>query len=325
MSLLHGDMRQVLSGRAISTLTENRRTGMKEPFDEKLDFLRHRGAQEITNSRQTLLDHLCGVRALLLRWDAKAGVADAGLFHSVYGTEVFCIPSIPESDRSIVRELMGEKAERLAWLYCCLRRNDFEPAAARGTPDHIVHHATGELVAIAPDEASALMNLLAADVLEQLPRHPLRNRTRAESAFHMRRHLLPDASAALLKLRNAALASRIFAVIVALGSALLLWFGIPAGFSSGLGPLAESRAAFACWLFLSSAVIAAAQPHRARQWFRLFGFAPPGLLVLGMLFFGRADLWPVTIGSALFAGLVSSALEVYVGKKFAFLLARNGR
>ncbi len=298
---------------------------MKEPFYEKLDFLRRRGADQVSHSEHTLLDHLVGVRALLLRWGANADVADAGLFHSVYGTEVFHRPPIPESDRSIVRQLIGEKAERLAWLYCCLHRNEFESAAAHRTPDHIVHHATGKPVTIVPDEALALMNLLSADVLEQLARRPLRNRKRAESVFRMRRHLLPDASTALLKLRNAALAWRIFAVIVALGSALPLWFGISAGLSAGLGPLAESQTAFACWLFLSTAVVATAQPHRARQWFRLFGFAPPGLLALGMLFFGRADLWPVTIGSALFACLVSSALGVYVGKTIALLLARNVR
>ncbi|MGH8773048.1 MAG: hypothetical protein ACREV2_18015, partial [Burkholderiales bacterium] len=140
-----------------------------------------------------------------------------------------------------------------------------------------------------------------------------------------RRHLLPGASTALLKLRNAALAWRIFAAIVALGSALLLWFGIPAGFSSGLGPLAENQAAFACWLFLSSVVFAAAQPHRARQWFWLFSLAPSGLLLLGMLLFGRADLWPVTIGSALVVGVPAAALGVYVGRKVALVRARNVR
>ncbi|MGH8719375.1 MAG: DUF6817 domain-containing protein, partial [Burkholderiales bacterium] len=140
-----------------------------------------------------MLDHLLGVQALLLRWGANIDVADAGLFHSVYGTEVFHRPPIPESDRSIVRGLIGQKAERLVWLYCCMRRNDFESAAADRTPDHIVRHATGEPVAIVPDEASALMNLLAADVLEQLARRPLRNRRRVEAVFKLRRHLMPGA------------------------------------------------------------------------------------------------------------------------------------
>lgn len=321
MSSLHGDMRPVLSRRAISTLTENRRTGMKEPFDEKLDFLRRRGAHEIAHSEHTLLDHLCGVRALLLHWGADADIADAGLFHSVYGTEVFRRPPIPESDRSIVRQLIGEKAERLVWLYCCLRRNDFEIAAARGTPNHIVNHATGERVTIVPHEALTLTNLLAADVLEQLARCPLRNRRRAESVFKLRRHLLRGAYSELRKVRNTAFAWRVFAVIAALGSTLLPWFGIPPDL--GFGPLEKTQVAFACGIFLSSAVVATAQPHRARQWFWLFGFAPSGLLLLGILFLGRGDFWPLAIASAL--GLVSAGLGVYVGRNIALLLARNAR
>ncbi|MCI0348793.1 MAG: hypothetical protein L0Z53_05150, partial [Acidobacteriales bacterium] len=129
-----------------------------------------------------------------------------------------------QSDRVIVRELIGEKAERLAWLFCCMQRQRFVLEASHGAPDHIFNHATGEPVPITPDEVSALANLVVANRLELLPRAPFRRRGKlAESFLHLRRHILPRAFSALAAYRNTELVWRgRLAVVLAMGTVVLL-------------------------------------------------------------------------------------------------------
>lgn len=67
-------------------------------------------------------DHLKGVQSVLRNWDAPEYLADAGLFHSIYGTEGFQGFALPLSERNSVRSLIGEKAEKLAWTFCMLDR-----------------------------------------------------------------------------------------------------------------------------------------------------------------------------------------------------------
>lgn len=299
------------------------KTGLNDRFDERLEFLRRHGADAIGHSERSLLAHLLGIRALLMSWGAGAHLLDAGLFHSVYGTESFRRPAIPDSDRSRVRDLIGDKAERLVWLYCRVQRGHFEREAGRGTPDHIVDHACGKPIAIAPSEVAAIANLLAADALEQLPRHPLRNRKRAENYSRMRRHLLPGAVSALAKVRNAALAWRLIAIALATGSVLVPWFGI-SGDSRLVGwPLTAREAAIGCGLFVFCAIVVFAQPHRTRLWFALFGFAPLGLLLSGMLLSGWESFAPTPILSALLLGLGAAASGTAVGRKGASFRARH--
>ena len=51
-------------------------------------------------------------------------VCFAGLFHSIYGTKYFRHETT--SDRNSIRKLIGERAERLAWKFCELDRNNFD-------------------------------------------------------------------------------------------------------------------------------------------------------------------------------------------------------
>ena len=172
-------------------------------------------------------------------------------------------------------------------------------------------------MAIAPHETAALLNILAADILQQLGRRPVRNRARAESFFKLRHHVMPGAHSALRKVRDTALAWLAFAIILALCSALIPWLGIAAG--EGSGQFLARAIAFGSWIFLSSAIVAIAQPHRARRWFWLFGIGASSLAVLNILVFQRGHLWLLAIA------FVSAGVGVYVGRKFASLLARHVR
>mmetsp|Transcript_17586 Transcript_17586/g.33385 ORF Transcript_17586/g.33385 Transcript_17586/m.33385 type:complete len:306 (-) Transcript_17586:196-1113(-) len=71
-------------------------------------------------------EHLKGVQAVLRNWGAPTYLANAGLFHSIYGTEGFQGFSLPLSQRNAVKSLIGDKAEKLAFVFCMLDRSTFD-------------------------------------------------------------------------------------------------------------------------------------------------------------------------------------------------------
>ena len=85
----------------------------------KIEFLKKIGSDTERHINQTLLEHLIGVYDLLKKWGAPKYIQDAGLFHSVYGTTYFK-PKIIK-DRDVVRELIGEEAEELVYLFCSIK------------------------------------------------------------------------------------------------------------------------------------------------------------------------------------------------------------
>jgi len=68
-------------------------------------------------------EHLKGVQAILRFWDSPVHLTNAGLFHSIYGTEGFQGFSLPLSERSVIKKLIGVKAEKLAFIFCMVDRS----------------------------------------------------------------------------------------------------------------------------------------------------------------------------------------------------------
>ena len=93
---------------------------MRDSTSTKINFLEKIGTNEILHGGGTLLDHLVGVSEILKEMNALEYVQDAGLFHSIYGTSIFHHQTV--SDRQVVEDLIGEKAEHLAYLFCVLGR-----------------------------------------------------------------------------------------------------------------------------------------------------------------------------------------------------------
>lgn len=79
--------------------------------------------------------HLHGVQAILRHWDAPSHLYNAGLFHSIYGTEGFQGYSMPLSERGVIRNLIGEKAERLCWIFCMVDRSTVDTTVFEWNPD----------------------------------------------------------------------------------------------------------------------------------------------------------------------------------------------
>lgn len=136
-----------------------------------LDALGFEGVEH--DSHVPFKSHLIGTHRQLKEWGCPQYLCDAGLFHSAYGTEFFAPQEVP-GDRDSVRAVIGERAERLAWLWCNIDRTsiDLETQTAR-------NFTTGETIRLADGEADEIAMLWAADTVEQMHRM----KTEGERAF----------------------------------------------------------------------------------------------------------------------------------------------
>ena len=90
-------------------------------FTKKIDFLRSIGSDKTEHSgSRTLLEHLIGTSEKLKKMGAPQYLQDAGLFHSVYGTVYFMPDNGLVEDRQVVKDLIGEQAEEVAYWFCIL-------------------------------------------------------------------------------------------------------------------------------------------------------------------------------------------------------------
>lgn len=89
------------------------------------------------NGEEAFDDHLVGVQSVLRAWDAPERLTNAALFHSIYGTEGFQGWKLPLSHRAEIAELIGEDAERLAWIFCMVDRESVDATVLQPsrTPD----------------------------------------------------------------------------------------------------------------------------------------------------------------------------------------------
>jgi len=96
------------------------RPPMTEAESAHVAYLEQVGAHKIIHSGRTLLQHLWGLYTLLKHRNAAHEVCLAGLFHSIYDTALFSASLGVQ--RESVRARIGERAERLAWLFSALAR-----------------------------------------------------------------------------------------------------------------------------------------------------------------------------------------------------------
>jgi len=178
------------------------REGQSAPLREKLAFLAAAGAVAQPHTNGDLLSHLRDTHRLLERWGARRAVADAGLFHSVYGTSTFRVAIVDHHSRARVRELIGAEAEQLAYLFgattaSSLRQNldGRDRFAVFDVPAH-------RWIALNTQQLCDLCDITVANWLEQLPRVPNELRQGdADRYVKMLPFLLPCARTAVLAAR----------------------------------------------------------------------------------------------------------------------------
>ena len=144
---------------------------MDRDFKRLTDFLVAIGIDEIPHTHKSYLAHLIAVYRDLAAHGCPEDVCRAGMFHSIYGTEKFQGFVLPLERRSDVRELIGERAERLAYLNCAMDRASFDRALDRtGEPYQITDRITGEEIELAGRDFDDLCRVHLIDWLEQVPR-----------------------------------------------------------------------------------------------------------------------------------------------------------
>ena len=124
------------------------------------------------NGEESFDDHLVGVQSVLRAWGAPEHITDAALFHSIYGTEGFQGFSLPLSQRKDIADLIGARAERLAWIFCMVDRLTVDETVLDPSKP-LVFRARPELGAFAmPLKSRAewldFLSLSLADWLEQV-------------------------------------------------------------------------------------------------------------------------------------------------------------
>ena len=140
-------------------------------FDDLIQYMRQIGATGIEHSDGSYLGHAAGVYRDLKAWGCSDELSNAGLFHSIYGTEIFQRFTLPLEKRDEVRALIGDRAERLVYLNCAIVYASFDATVARDQrPYTMTDRFCGDQVEIAEDDFADLCTIHLCDRLEQFPR-----------------------------------------------------------------------------------------------------------------------------------------------------------
>jgi hypothetical protein len=100
-------------------------------FEEARILLRGRDAQGVDHTNGDLLTHLEGTARLLEAWNAREALVLAGLCHALYGTDGFEPFLVPISDRDFVRDVIGDEAEEIVYVYASCDRRFLYPQIER--------------------------------------------------------------------------------------------------------------------------------------------------------------------------------------------------
>ena len=143
-----------------------------------LDLLLDLNADTNPHSGGALLDHLRGTHDLLQEWGNDQAVCVGGLFHSIYGTQSYRTQSASLEDRHRIRAVVGERAERLAFLFGVSNRGEFFDALGRdqATLWNRIHK---QAAPVTHGELRDLIEMEMANFVEFMPRLPF---TEAELA-----------------------------------------------------------------------------------------------------------------------------------------------
>lgn len=144
---------------------------MSATYNQLLEFLNGLHTDGVSHTEGTLFGHLIAVYHDLQAWDCDEDLCRAGMFHSIYGTEKFQKFTLPLSRRDDVQQLIGERAERLAFWNCVMDRASFDKAADQDTGPYVIRNRlTQEPIPLSDADFADLCRLHLCDWLEQVPR-----------------------------------------------------------------------------------------------------------------------------------------------------------
>src|SRR4051794_11607735 len=144
---------------------------MDKDFKRLTDFLVGMGVEQVPHTHKSYLAHLVAVFRSLESLGCPEDVCRAGMFHSIYGTERFQGFILPLGRRGEVRALIGDRAERLAYLNCAMDRASLDRLLDRADgPYPILDRLDGGEVPLSRQDYDDLCRVHLLDWLEQVPR-----------------------------------------------------------------------------------------------------------------------------------------------------------
>lgn len=139
---------------------------MAQDFTACEGYLLKLGTQLVFHSHANLHTHLVGVHGLLKRWGCPERVALAGLFHSIYSTDEFHDFALPLTERGKIKNLIGEQAERLVYMYSAATRESWRRSALSGGRPQLIDRLTGAPLDVTEQEFTDLLWLWLANNLD---------------------------------------------------------------------------------------------------------------------------------------------------------------
>jgi hypothetical protein len=147
---------------------------MNLDYRRMTDFLIGLGIERVGHTNKTYLAHLVGVYRLMHDLGCSEEVCRAGMFHSIYGTQQFQGFKLGLDQPAMVRDLIGERAERLAYMNCAMDRASFDIALnSAAEPYRFGDRITGEAIELSQHDFDDLCAVHLYDWLEQAPRSRL--------------------------------------------------------------------------------------------------------------------------------------------------------
>jgi hypothetical protein len=144
---------------------------MDTTYKQLTDFLVNMGIEKVPHTSKTYLGHLINVYRLMKEQGCSEELCRAGMFHSIYGTEQFQGFKLELDRRPELRNLIGERAERLGYLNCAMDRASFDLALEQSEePYRFRDRITGEEIALDRQDFDDLCKVHLYDWLEQVPR-----------------------------------------------------------------------------------------------------------------------------------------------------------
>lgn len=140
-------------------------------YKDLTDFLVNLGIEKVAHTQKNYLGHLLAVYRMMRDACCTEEVSRAGMFHSIYGTEKFQGFKLELDQRDLVRGLIGDRAEKLAYHNCAMDRASFDAAlSGQGDSYSFRDRITGDPVTLSRQEYDDLCRVHLYDWLEQVPR-----------------------------------------------------------------------------------------------------------------------------------------------------------
>ena len=144
---------------------------MPATLKQLTDFLVNLGIEQVAHTNKNYLAHLISVYKLMHSAGCDEDVCRAGLFHSIYGTEKFQGFKLPVSRRGELAELIGHRAERLAYWNCLMDRSSLDELLDQDAEPLLLRNRdSGEAMSLTRLEFDDLCRVHLFDWLEQAPR-----------------------------------------------------------------------------------------------------------------------------------------------------------